>query len=130
MPPQPRVPLYDVPWRDGRGGFIVDFVDGGDIMAWVTQGGIADRTRETLGSSDAGIALYRRLLREQVERVRAGGEDPLGVVRREHAILELPQEKDKFGGGAEFLLRSMENGHGRHSPLKEQVGEILRRAGA
>jgi 5,5'-dehydrodivanillate O-demethylase len=99
-------------------------VDGGDIMAWVTQGPIADRTRETLGSSDAGIALYRRLLKEQVERVRAG-EDPLGVVREEHGILELPQEKDKFGGGAGFLLKSIENGHGRHSPLKDEVKALL-----
>ncbi|MFI5403244.1 MAG: aromatic ring-hydroxylating dioxygenase subunit alpha, partial [Planctomycetota bacterium] len=126
MPAQERVPLYDVPWRDERGEFIVDFVDGGDIMAWVTQGEIADRTRETLGSSDQGIALYRRLLLEQVERVRAG-EEPMGVVRKDHAILELPQERNKFGGGAEFLLRSIENGHGRHSPLKEQVRAILAR---
>lgn len=124
MPPQERIPLYDVPWRDERGEFIVDFVDGGDIMAWVTQGEIADRTREALGSSDQGIALYRRLLLEQVERVRAG-EEPLGVVRKEHAILELPQERNKFGGGEEFLLRSIENGHGRHSPLKDQVRAIL-----
>jgi 5,5'-dehydrodivanillate O-demethylase len=124
MPPQEKVPLYDVPWRDERGEFIVDFVDGGDIMAWVTQGPIADRTRETLGSSDEGIALYRRLLLKQMERVRAG-EDPLGVVRKDHAILELPQERNKFGGGAEFLLKSIENGHGRHSPLKEQVRGIL-----
>ncbi|MCK6461166.1 MAG: aromatic ring-hydroxylating dioxygenase subunit alpha, partial [Planctomycetes bacterium] len=124
MPPQERVPLYDVPWRDERGEFIVDFVDGGDIMAWVTQGEIADRTKETLGSSDAGIALYRRLLREQVEKVRAG-EDPLGVVRTEHRVLELPQERNKFGGGAEFLLKSLENGHGRHSPLKDQVRALF-----
>jgi 5,5'-dehydrodivanillate O-demethylase len=127
MPRQERVPLYDVPWRDDRGGFIVDFVDGGDIMAWVTQGGIADRTRETLGSSDAGIALYRRLLREQAEMARAG-EDPMGVLRSERGVLELPQERNKFGGGAEFLLRSIENGHGRHSPLKDQVREMLRHA--
>ncbi len=125
MPAQERIPLYDVPWRDARGEFIVDFVDGGDIMAWVTQGEIADRTRETLGSSDQGIALYRRLLLEQVGRVRAGGE-PLGVVRKEHRVLELPQERNKFGGGAGFLLKSIENGHGRHSPLKEQVRTILR----
>jgi 5,5'-dehydrodivanillate O-demethylase len=124
MPPQEAIPLYDVPWRDERGEFLVDFVDGGDIMAWVTQGRIADRTRETLGSSDRGIALYRRLLLEQAERVRAG-EDPLGVLREEHAILELPQERNKYGGGAQFLLKSIENGHGRHSPLKEQVRALL-----
>jgi 5,5'-dehydrodivanillate O-demethylase len=128
MPRQEKVPLYDVPWRDERGEFIVDFVDGGDIMAWVTQGEIADRTRETLGSSDEGIALYRRLLKEQMERVRAG-EEPLGVVRKPHEVIELPQERNKFLGGAEFLLRSIENGHGRHSPLVAQVRALYRASG-
>jgi 5,5'-dehydrodivanillate O-demethylase len=126
-PRQERIPLYDVVWRDERGEFVVDFVDGGDIMAWVTQGPIADRTREMLGSSDRGIALYRRLLLEQVERVRQG-EDPLGVLRDDPGVIDLPQEKNKYGGGAGFLLRSIENGHGRYSPLKEQVRELLARA--
>ena len=69
VPEQEAIPVYDVPWRDERGEFITDFVDGGDIKAWVTQGSIADRTRENLGSSDKGIALYRRLLLD----VGAGG---------------------------------------------------------
>jgi len=130
-PRQERIPLYDVPWRDAAGEFRVDFVDGGDIMAWVTQGPIADRTQEVLGTSDAGIALYRRLLKEQIERVRAG-EDPLGIVRdaAENEIIELPQEKDKYGAGAPFLLRSIEDGHARFSPLKEEVAALVARAAA
>ena len=79
-PVQTEIPVYDVPFRDASGSFLVDFVDGGDIMTWVTQGPIADRTRETLVDTDRGVALLRRLLFEQLERVRAG-EDPLGVVR-------------------------------------------------
>ena len=51
-PVQDEVPVYNVIWQDDNGEFIVDFVDGGDIMACVTQGAIADRTRETLGASD------------------------------------------------------------------------------
>jgi 5,5'-dehydrodivanillate O-demethylase len=129
VPRQDRVPLYDVPWRDAHGEFIVDFVDGGDIMAWVTQGPIADRTRETLASSDSGIVLYRRLLLDQIERVRAG-QDPLGVIReaRKDGVLELPQERNKYGAGAQLLLRSLEDGHARHSPLKEEVRALILRA--
>lgn len=125
MPPQLVIPTYDVAWRDGN-GFIVDFVDGGDIMAWVTQGPIADRSTEILGSSDKGIALYRRLLFEQLDRIEAG-EDPLGVIRDGSAngIIELPQEKNKLRGGASFLLQAMENGHGRYSPLKDDIRRIV-----
>src|SRR3954469_6821270 len=56
-----RVHIYDVPFKDENGEFIVDNVDGQDMMAWVTQGPIADRTRENLGSSDKGVAMYRRV---------------------------------------------------------------------
>jgi hypothetical protein len=52
------------------------------MMAWVTQGRIANRTVEHLGSSDRGIMLYRQVLEEMISRVEAG-EDPLGVFRGE-----------------------------------------------
>lgn len=125
-PAQAEVPLYEVPWRDENGEHIVDFVDGQDIMAWVTQGPIADRTREILGSSDRGIAIYRRLLFDQIEAVRAGN-DPLGVIRdpERNAIIELPQEREKFGRGAAFLAESMAMGHARHSPIKDEVLALL-----
>jgi 5,5'-dehydrodivanillate O-demethylase oxygenase subunit len=125
-PLQPEVPLYEVQWRDANGEFIVDFVDGGDIMACVTQGAIADRTRETLGASDQGIALYRRLLFQQAERVRMG-EDPIGIIRDplRNDVVELPQEREKYGGGGSFLRESIEMGHARYSPLKEQIIEML-----
>ena len=51
-----------------------------DRMALEGQGPIHDRTRETLGASDRGIALYRRLLRESLEAV-AEGRDPKGIIR-------------------------------------------------
>lgn len=122
VPAQAEVPSYRVPWRDEQGGFRLDFVDGQDIMAWVSQGAIADRTRETLGSSDRGIVLYRRLLLDQLERVRAG-HDPLGVVRdpARNQVIELPQERDKFRAGAAFLAETLEMSHARYSPLREQV---------
>lgn len=125
-PPQAHVPVYEVPWRDPAGGFITDFVDGGDIMCWVSQGPIADRTREMLVSSDSGIAIYRRLLQEQMERV-AQGQDPMGVLREPPAggVIEFEQEHDKFGGGAAFLRNAMDTSHARHSPIREDVLRML-----
>lgn len=51
-----------------------------DRMAWETQGAITDRSREHLGSSDRGIALFRRLLAEDIDRVERG-EEPSNVLR-------------------------------------------------
>jgi 5,5'-dehydrodivanillate O-demethylase oxygenase subunit len=126
VPPQPAIPVYEVPWRDSDGNFIADFVDGGDIMTWVTQGAIADRTRELLVSADKGIVLLRHLLREQMERVRRGL-DPLGVVRDPEAnrLIEFAQEDDKLGDGRTFLRATIMVSHVRYSPLRERIIELL-----
>ena len=47
-------------------------------MAWVTQGPIADRTKEALGVSDEGIILFRKLLDEQIAVVEDGAQ-PMNV---------------------------------------------------
>ena len=95
-------------------------------MSWVTQGPIADRTREILGNSDQGIALYRRLLFEQIKKVKMN-KDPLGIIRdrEKNKIIELPQENEKFGQGASFLAESMEMSHARYSPIKDLVQKLL-----
>lgn len=125
-PAQAEIPVYEVPWRDEAGEFIVDFVDGGDIMAWVTQGEIADRTRELLVASDRGITLYRRLLLEQIEKAQHG-EDPMGVIRdpAQNACIELAQEHDKFKAGAGFLRQAIEMSHVRYSPIKQQILDMF-----
>jgi 5,5'-dehydrodivanillate O-demethylase len=51
-----------------------------DAMAWETQGAVTDRTKETLGDSDRGITIFRKLVREQIELVARGGE-PMALVR-------------------------------------------------
>jgi len=125
-PPQENIPLYDVPWRDSDGNFIADFVDGGDIMVWVTQGPIADRTREMLVSADQGIALLRKLLFEQIEIVRKSG-DPMGVIREEAENLHLnfAQERNKFRAGADFLSNAIEMSHVRYSPIRTQILDLM-----
>jgi 5,5'-dehydrodivanillate O-demethylase oxygenase subunit len=51
-----------------------------DHMAWETQGPVADRTTEHLSYSDRGVAMFRKLTKEQIERVQRGL-DPMCVVR-------------------------------------------------
>jgi 5,5'-dehydrodivanillate O-demethylase len=61
---------------------------GQDRAVWETQGTIFDRSNETLGKSDRGIAMYRRMLAEQIDRVERG-EDPTVAVVRDPATNEM-----------------------------------------
>src|SRR5919199_1606812 len=79
-PPQATVELWDEAYVHPNGRLVTETIPGQDMMAWVTQGPISDRTTERLGTSDRGIILYRSLLLEQIEKVERG-EDPLGVIR-------------------------------------------------
>jgi 5,5'-dehydrodivanillate O-demethylase len=79
-PPQTSIPLFEVPYVHKNGRLVVETINGQDMMAWVTQGEISDRTTERLGTSDKGVILFRNLLLEQIEKVERG-EDPMGVVR-------------------------------------------------
>ncbi|HET7004050.1 MAG TPA: aromatic ring-hydroxylating dioxygenase subunit alpha, partial [Candidatus Binatia bacterium] len=83
--PQDVIPFYNVPVPgvDATGEpdwSLLDNNSGEDMIAWITQGGIADRTQEALGLSDKGIILYRKQLKEQMEKVRTG-QDPMNVFR-------------------------------------------------
>jgi 5,5'-dehydrodivanillate O-demethylase len=57
-----------------------------DRAAQESQGRIADRARETLGTSDRGVVLFRRMLVEAIDAV-ARGDDPPGVLREAAAGL-------------------------------------------
>ena len=68
-----------------------------DHMAWETQGPIADRTVEHLSFSDRGVALLRKVLKEQILRVQEG-HDPMGVIRDPgHAIIDTNLEHSFSG---------------------------------
>jgi 5,5'-dehydrodivanillate O-demethylase len=120
-----RVHVYDVPYRDADGEFIVDNIDGQDMMAWITQGAIADRTRENLGASDKGVAMYRRVLKRELKKVQAGL-DPIAVVRDEarNRRIDLPNERKKHhnsDGFASFMLRT----HAKYSPIADDLVRIF-----
>jgi 5,5'-dehydrodivanillate O-demethylase len=79
-PAQTSIPISDVPYMHKNGRLVVETINGQDMMAWITQGEISDRTTERLGTSDKGIILYRNLLLEQIDRVERG-QDPMAVIR-------------------------------------------------
>jgi 5,5'-dehydrodivanillate O-demethylase len=97
VPKQDKIPFYQVPLPTDEQGLadwaLLDNNSGQDIMAWITQGPIADRSLEKLGESDKGIILYRRMLRQQLAIVEAGGE-PMNVFRDpdENLCIDLPWE--------------------------------------
>ncbi len=120
-----KVHIYDVPYLDADGEFIVDNVDGQDMMAWVSQGAIADRTRENLGATDKGIALYRRTLRREMKKVQAG-QDPMGLVRDalRNTRIDLPNEKKKHhnsDGFSSFMMRT----HAKYSPIAKDLAQLF-----
>jgi hypothetical protein len=86
---------------------MLDNAPGQDIMAWTTQGAIADRTTEKLGLSDKGIILYRRLLRQELDKVMRG-EEPMNVFRdpAHNQYIPVPQE---MRGGINGPFRAQGN---------------------
>jgi 5,5'-dehydrodivanillate O-demethylase oxygenase subunit len=86
---------------------VCDTAESQDAMAWVTQGAVADRTREHLGTTDRGITLFRSMLRRELKKIE-DGEDPM-LVNRDPANdvpLDLPLETAKahFSEGFADLL--------------------------
>jgi len=77
---QNSVPTWKSPIHGEDGRWITSHVINQDIVAWVGQGKIADRTQEHLRSSDIGITMMRNRFFEELEAIKAG-RDPKGVVR-------------------------------------------------
>lgn len=120
---------YEIPWVRDDGTYITDYIEGQDIMVWVTQGRVADRTAEHLATSDAGVIAVRKMFKKSLDAVAAGS-DPVAVVREKHDRIELPLERSKFGAGAEFSLHWIDGGSQRYSPQKEELRALHVRAAA
>jgi 5,5'-dehydrodivanillate O-demethylase len=120
-----KVHTYEVPFVDEEGEFIVDNVDGQDMMAWISQGPIADRSLENLGSTDKGIVMYRRMLKREMQKVQAGI-DPMGIVRdsSRNERIDLPNEKKKHhnsDGFTSFMMRT----HAKYSPIANDLSKLF-----
>ena len=120
-----RVPLYEMPLRDESGEYTLEVIDVQDVMAWETQGPIAKRHLEKLGTTDRGVILFRNILKRELEKV-ARGEDPMGTIRdpAKNVCIEFPLERNKahfLDGFASLIRRS----HGRYSPFADDLCAVF-----
>jgi len=127
IPKTKRVPFYEVPVpmltpRGTPDWTVVDNNSGQDIVMWYTQGPVTDRSIEHLGLSDRGIILYRKLLKENLEKVQRG-EDPMNVFRdpAKNVCLDLPVEKAKFGSMIYKPGERRGGNSGKYSPLLKEA---------
>jgi 5,5'-dehydrodivanillate O-demethylase len=120
-----RVPLYESPVVDERGEYLLDVVDNQDIMAWETQGRIAKRDAERLGTTDRGVILFRNMLKRELAKIEAG-DDPIGVIRdpEENRSIDFPLERNKvhFIDGFENLMRRRQS---RNSPFAQDLCRVF-----
>jgi 5,5'-dehydrodivanillate O-demethylase len=122
---QNSVPTWWAPIKDESGRWIVSHVINQDIVAWVGQGTIADRTKENLRSSDVGIGMMRNRFFAELEAIRAG-RDPWGVIRdpakaRNIELPDMAREANVNG----ITLAEFE-----HDPvLKQRLREFRHHAG-
>jgi 5,5'-dehydrodivanillate O-demethylase len=112
-----KIPVVGNPWKTEDGAYRPESIQGQDMMMFVSMGDV-DIRNEHLGESDRGVALYRRILLEECERV-ARGEDPRGVVRdpaKNEPFIRLPHERT-FG----FALSEVQNNATQINPSREAV---------
>jgi 5,5'-dehydrodivanillate O-demethylase len=124
-----NVHTYDVPYLDERGEYLLDSIHAQDIMAWITQGPIADRTLEALGSTDRGVTVYRSMLRRELKRVESG-EDPMNVFRNgEPETVELPLERFRSQNddnpGASAIKAMFTRHEARFCPVGSDIIEVF-----
>ena len=80
MPVDAEPPFETIHFKDDQGNYRLQHVTAQDVLAWESQGPVMDRTREHIGADDRGVILLRKVLRDQIDVVAAGG-DPLGTIR-------------------------------------------------
>jgi len=116
---------HDVPTRDERGDFLVEMLDAQDVMAWATQGPIAKRELEKLGTTDRGVILFRKMLEREIDKVAAGG-DPIGVIREptKNTVIDLHVEYDK-GMLSDGIRERMSRTQIRYSPRFDDLVEAI-----
>jgi 5,5'-dehydrodivanillate O-demethylase len=120
-----RVPFYEMPVRDESGEYMLDLIDVQDVMAWETQGAIAQRHLEKLGTTDTGVILFRNMLKRELAKVERG-EDPMGTIRdpARNDVIRFPLERNKvhfLDGFATQLRRSVV----RFSPFAQDLCDMF-----
>jgi 5,5'-dehydrodivanillate O-demethylase len=124
-PKQDKIPFFQVPVIDEKGLFLVDWVNGGDTMAWATQGSIAERSLEKLAESDKGIILYRRMLQQQMALTEDGGE-PMNVFRDPVKNVCIPVAKEgAFYDRKAYRRGSVKISNAKWSPIVDEADDLM-----
>jgi 5,5'-dehydrodivanillate O-demethylase len=118
---QKKIPAWTAPIKDRAGRWITSHVINQDIVAWVGQGAIADRTKENLGASDRGISMLRKQLFRDLDAI-ADGKDPKGLIRdpARNRSVELPNI------GRKLYTEGMTLAQYREHPFWKQLLEDFR----
>ena len=82
LPEQTPVLVNPPVLKDAKGEYFMNSFPSTDLMAFETQGAIFDRSKEHLGSSDRGVAMYRKMLKEEILKVQSG-KDPIAFIKDE-----------------------------------------------
>jgi 5,5'-dehydrodivanillate O-demethylase len=133
-PKRARVPVhlldnctsYDAPQRGPDGEYLLEYIYAQDVYAWETQGAIAQRDHEALGTTDAGIIMYRKMLQRELAKIERG-EDPMCVIRdpAQNRRIDLPLEvgKDMLSDGFESLVR---RSPADRAPFRDEMLAVFR----
>ena len=132
MAPQEMIPFYKVPVptvdADGEPDWsLLDNNSGEDMIAWMTQGGVADRSKEALGLSDKGIILFRKQIKEQLEKVQSG-QDPMNVFRdpAKNVAIKLRLEDAKLNSGSFRAGPRRQGGATKYSPVLDETERLAK----
>ncbi len=125
-----HAPSFPLPQRGEDGEYALDMIYAQDVMAWETQGAIAKRHLEKLGTTDQGVIMFRNALKRELAKMEAG-QDPMGVIRdpAKNERIDLPMEvgKDMNSDGFESMLR---RNFAIKSPVGEDLVEVFRSSGS
>jgi 5,5'-dehydrodivanillate O-demethylase len=120
-----RLYFHEMPVRDERGDYMLDTIGVQDVMAWESQGNIAKRDLERLGTTDEGVILYRQMLKRELAKVEAGL-DPMGTLRdpARNTLIQFAVERDKsnFTDGFDRVVRRSGL---RSSPIVDDLRKLF-----
>jgi 5,5'-dehydrodivanillate O-demethylase oxygenase subunit len=129
IPQQDEIPLFEIPIKDDEGEFIWEVPGVRDMVLWVSQGDILDRSREHLSEGDRGVELYRQILQQQVAIVEDGG-DPINTFRSARELAR-PIDVTPRGDESAVEVRSFDPAKvnddvERFSPAIKQIKRLYR----
>ena len=120
VPEQNPIPAFEVAIKD-----LPDFVLGQDLLCWVAQGEVSDRTQEQLGKSDRGIVMFRRLLTDQIKIIQEGG-DPMNTFRDPETNKCIKPSLEPYGENRNYRKGTVQLMNlGRSSPFIDQIDDLM-----